>query len=140
MTVRPPRRAKRPRSLNFVSFLLALALAASVYGAAKFAPVYVLRSKAASIVSDAMFRYFRFAHHEALGRVREEAALRDEVVAQLRNAGVDDPDLAVSFSRSSSDIGVRADYTVVVQHPWVNRRTVLRFHPEARTSTERPFQ
>jgi len=124
-------RIKQPRHLNPVSLLVYLVLAAIVYGGVKFGPPYWRSLKVDEAVRGAVNEYWAATRgssdFEAPPRVREslERAIRD--------IGVDDPDLQLTFERDGEDLRVTATYKEVVTHPFVNRTTTLHFAPTAST-------
>src|SRR5437870_12563135 len=123
--------ASGPRRLNFVTLLLFCGFAAGGYWMWKFFPAWYTAWQVDSALADGAARTYQSAHLVEPNRsdmVREiERATRDRVVA----LGVDDPELALSLRVVERTAVASCDYTVVVQHPLVNKQSVMRFHRTA---------
>jgi hypothetical protein len=112
---------KGPRRINPVSIGLALLVAAAVYVAVKFLPVYLLRNEVDSVL-DSM----RYAASELRrGDDRKEKRIIEETYTKLLLLDIDEDHLEVYFDDEYETLN--AEYTVFVEHP-LGEVTTLEFH------------
>jgi hypothetical protein len=118
---------KKPSSFNLVSALMLLALAAGVYGAWKFGPVYYKRYKVDEILraGSAEASGIRALNQGARAGIEERVLAG--VVDRLGGLGIDAErsQLAVYFDDAYASL--HADYVVVVRHPG-GKRTTMNMH------------
>ena len=104
---------KGPKRINPTSIFVVLVLAAIVYSAVKFVPVYFLNNEVDTILNDAK-------HDAAQINEFSTSGLREKVLQEVRDKiielGIDGDYLEVSFEDDLSYI--YADYRVVVEHPF----------------------
>lgn len=126
-------RYKAPRKLNFISFIVGVALLGGIYAAVRFGPCHYRKWQAKSVLSEAAAK----AHakrvfnekiengHEEIGKIVEWAEGR------LRKLGITDATLSVTISNKEDGISAMAQYTERIKHPFVNKTTTLYFRPFA---------
>jgi hypothetical protein len=120
---------RKPSRINSVSVFLALLVAAGIYAAWKFVPHYTTAWKVDRVLQDVSNRAGPLLHLTGA----EQEALEGELTAQARSRiaelGIDDPELEVYFSPLIGTL--RADYAVIVEHPF-DKRTRVAFRRKVR--------
>ena len=124
---------KQPSGFNFVSLILVAVLGGAVYGAMKFGPPYWRDRQVKGKLEEGVNRLWRDRGVPGI-----ESVLRDELTTQIRELGVDDPNLLVTVERGAHRLRIAASYTVIVTHPG-RKITTLRFAPFFETDTKSPF-
>ncbi len=122
-------RYKKPRKLNFVSFLLAVAALAAGYSGFQFGPHYYHKWKAKGILSDAANRAYPKRMKEGWELHEFLTALQTKTEKRLKDVGIEDPKLDVKITMGQKDIVAKASYVVIVKHPFVDKKTTLYFRP-----------
>lgn len=124
---------KKPRKLNFVSFVLIVILAVVIYGSIKFGPPYYRKWKAKGPLSNAANAVYpkRNLPEENLQAYFEK--LKKEVTAELRTIGITDPGLQIHISKVGTEVTVTADYQEHITHPFYGTMS-LRFRPYNKAS------
>jgi hypothetical protein len=131
---------KKPRAINWVSVLVFVGLAAGIYWAARFVPVYYKRAKVDQTLENAG----RLADNIMNFNRRDQWRVEEDVLAQttkrLGELGITTKPveqggngLVVSFDPDYARI--RARYTVVIKHPIIGKKTVMKFDRSARVTT-----
>lgn len=121
---------KQPRKLNMVSLVVLLGILAGVYAAVQFGPVYARKWKAKEILSESVHQYYTRRRVSGGEEQSYLQGLREKTVAALRAAGIVDPNLMLSFTKSPRlDVTGILEYEEVISHPGVNKITRLRFRP-----------
>jgi hypothetical protein len=122
---------RQPRRFNWVSLPIYAAIAAALYSIVQFGPPVYRNMKVDEVIREAVNSYYAATRGAASGDAPDE--LRHQVEQRIRNLGIDDPQLALFFDKDAEKLTVTARYTVVVQHPFVKRTTMLEFAPSAKT-------
>ena len=131
---------KKPRSINSVSVLMALALLAAGYSGYQFGPHYYHKWKARGILSDAANRAYPKRMTEGWDRQNFITELKVKTEKKLKEMGIDDPKLDVTITYGKTAITAQASYVVIITHPFIDKKTTLYFRPVSEVSmTERPF-
>ena len=127
-----------PKRINAVSVTMVLILAAVAYLGWRFAPVYFDAWTVEHTLREAANETYRVARIAEPARSQQLKVIVDKARADIvRLANVDDPDLNVSLDLDGDVVAVAADYTVIVTHPYINKKTVLHFHKREKTSIKR---
>ena len=116
-----------------MSIFLLLAAGGAVYAGVKFGPPFWRDRQVKGKLEEAGNRFWRERNAPGI-----DGRLRDELIVQIRELGVDDPNLLVSVERGSERLRLSASYMVVVSHPG-RKITTLRFTPSFETDTKSPF-
>ena len=124
---------QQPSRLNPVSLLFLLAAGGVVYAGVKFGPPYWRDRQVQGKIEEAVNRLWRDRSVPGV-----ENTVHDEVTAQLREMGIDDPNLLVTVERTAELLRISASYTVVISHPG-KKITTLRFEPAFETENKSPF-
>lgn len=124
---------KQPSRINPVSLLLLLAAGAVAYAGVKFAPPFWRDREIKGKIEEAVNRMWRDRNVPGV-----EGMLHDQVTAQIRELGIDDPGLLVSVEKTAERMRISASYTVVISHPG-RKITTLRFEPSFETDTKSLF-
>ena len=126
-----------PSRLNWVSVLMTLLLAAAGYGGWKFFPVYMTSWQVDHALGDACAEAFHvdaFAEPQRSERLR---AIEEKTQQRVAALGITDPELTLHVEIADGAVAATCDYRVVVEHPWVNRQTIVPMHRQAKTSLQR---
>jgi hypothetical protein len=127
---------KGPRRINPVSVLVVLAIAAAIYVAVKFIPVYLKNSKVDTILDEARHEASQldpFAEDRFTGTTKADD-LADRVRDEILALG-DIPEEACEVYFSDDLRTLHADYTVVVRHPF-GKTTELDFQRSISTDRD----
>lgn len=131
--------ARGPRSLNVVSLLLLLGVAALSYAVWKFFPVYFMAWQVDHALAEGGARAYKISRAPEPGKTREKEALIADLRQKVVDLGVRDPEMALTLEFVGMDyVDVRCAYRAIVIHPLVDRYTVLTMQRSARTSLEKP--
>ena len=118
-----------PRRINLVSLTLFLAVAAGVYAIVKFGPSYYRQFEIREVLENYAVRYVARASGLGLSSSEQEDRLSDEAEDELRERGVPDPGVRVRFEVSAGQVTARAEYSETIEHPLIDKVTVLHFSP-----------
>lgn len=122
-----------PSRLNFVNFLVVVALAGGGYWCWKFLPNYYTGWQVDHVLAEAGNRAYKFVRLGEPARGNGLAQIEEEAKKGIVRLGVTDPEMTMHLDVSTPDVAVaECDYTVIVQHPYVNKETVLRMHRSKR--------
>lgn len=127
-------RYKKPRKLNFVSFLLILAALGAGYAGFQFGPHYYHKWKARGILSDAANRCYPKRMSEGIELFDFLQELQNKTTKRLREMGIEDPKMKVKITMGAKEITAQASYVVVIKHPFVDKTTTLYFRPTSSVS------
>jgi hypothetical protein len=128
----------QPRRLNAFTVTLLILFLAGGYWLWRFFPAYfdawtvdhVLKEAATSV-----YNVSRMREPERTQRLKEIA---DKARADAIKLGhVTDPDLNVELNLDGDKATVRAEYQVIVTHPYIHRTTTLRFVRTAQSNVKR---
>ena len=122
---------------NFVSITIYLILAAAGYGAWKFGPIYYTAFQVDSVLGAACGSSYR-AHR--LGEPARSSAMREiegDAKRGVHALDITDPALSVHLRIVGDIATATCDYTVIVEHPYIEKRTTLKMHREEKTSVKR---
>jgi hypothetical protein len=129
---------KKPRKLNFVSFLLFLVALALIYLAVQFGPPYWRKWQVKGVLAESANAIYpkRFlAGDTAYGFMSK---VQQDTIKRLRNeCGIEDKGLTVSVHKDRVNITVGADYRERINHPFVGQSTVLHFRPYSQLAITR---
>lgn len=137
-------RFRKPRRINFVSLLLIVGGVLAVYGAVRFAPVYWKRYKVDRALQEAATRSdsISLMNPETQRKLENDALVY--VYKEINDLGINTTPveqggngLRVYFDPNYARI--RAQYTVVVKHPF-GKRTVMKFDRSEKVPTNMKFK
>jgi hypothetical protein len=130
-------RYKKPRSINSVSVILVLMFGIAAYVLVCTWPVYSLSSRAKGTLLDALPMLYR-------ANLRPDSVasvmignLKKAVPAELRKAGVKDPNLEVVFSRDKEEVSIEAHFVATAFFPVINKTVEFHLSPRAVTDSAR---
>jgi hypothetical protein len=126
-----------PRSFNIVSFIMLLAMAAAGYGVWKFFPVYFTAWQVDRVLSDGASQSYKINRMREPLQSKSKADLIEIIRRKVVALGVTDPDMTVSVDFDGTQANAVCDYTVVVNHPFGDKVTVLPMHRTATTDLKR---
>lgn len=133
----PLRRDRSAGKISLSTLVMLLVLGAGGYWLWRFFPVYFDSWKVDNILDDCVTRAYALQRKSPSDRASGEHALVGEMRDRIRALGIADPELIVTLNHEGDKAVARADYTVLVRHPVVNKTTVMVMHRKAATSTAR---
>lgn len=122
--------AKESR-FNGVNITIGIVLLALLYGAVQYGPPYYRQWN----VRDALKTSGEGLAKGYPSMEAYLATLRKSAMERVREEGVTDEKLSLKLERVGRDVAITADYTEVVSHPLVNKKTNLHFTPMGRVVT-----
>jgi hypothetical protein len=112
-----PIRYKQPRRINVVSIALVLALALGAYAAYQFLPLYFRKQEVYRVLEETGSAFSgRRGFYVDDGRAREQ--LRRKMENDIRNLGIDDPDLETWVEIDGTEARFGAVYSHWVAWPY----------------------
>lgn len=127
-----------PRRFNALTAFMILCALAAGYWVWRFFPAYFdswTVDHALREASSASYRVARLpepTRSQQLKIIVEQA--RENII---KKANVTDPDLYVDMNLDGDIATVSAEYSVVVTHPYINKKTTLHFHRSESTNIKR---
>jgi len=128
---------KKPGKINAVSFIVFICLAGAAYAAVQFTPAYYRKWKAKGILSECGAKlYPRRNNLDTPAGMDFIQEVEDKAAAELQALGIKDTGLYVKITVSGKSVTSSAVYQEVINHPFVGKRTILRFNPTNQGSLE----
>jgi hypothetical protein len=120
-----------PRRINSVSITLVLIAIAGGYWMWRFFPAYFDAWSVDHILKEAAAETYQANRLEESQRMQQLKDIVDKAKSKIvQEVGIHDPDLTVNLNIDGDKATVTADYKVIVTHPMVSYRNLLRFHRE----------
>ena len=115
-----------PSRINFVSFLVLLAVLAAGYWCWKFMPHYYTAWQVDHVLAEAGNRSYKFVRLGDPARGQGLQEIEDSSRKSIIRLGVTDPEMQMHLDVSTPEIAIaECKYSVVIDHPYVNKQTVL---------------
>ncbi len=112
-----PIRYKKPRRINFVSVTLVLALALGVYAAYQFLPLWFMKNEVHRVLQETSST-FAGRRNLYVEDAQARDTLRRRMETDIRNLGVDDPDLETWIEVDRGEARFGAVYSRWVEWPF----------------------
>ena len=126
----------RSGNSNIVTIFLTLVLAAGIYGAVQFGPIYYRKWQVKSVLSD--LTKSRLTDESGQTSVGEKVRqIQEFAKMRIRKLEVKDPGLQVTITATETRVEAAASYREVVKHPWINKTTTLYFRLNAAQNMQR---
>jgi hypothetical protein len=129
--------ASGPSRINIVNFLLLVALLAGAYGVWKFLPHYYTAWQIDRLLETAGTRSYRVVRIPEPARGRGIQEIEDDTRKAIVLLGVDDPAMTMNLSIVENEAIAECDYTVIVEHPYIHKQTVLKMHRAKKVDVKR---
>jgi hypothetical protein len=120
-----------PRRINAVTITLILLAAAAGYWFWLFFPVHFDAWSVDHILKEAASQTYQTQRLTDSQRMEQLKLIVDGARGKIiKQVGIHDPELAVNLNVDGDKATVTADYSVVVKHPWIGKRTQMHLHRE----------
>ncbi len=127
-----------PRRFNALTAFMLLCALAAAYWVWRFFPAYFDAWTVDHALHEAASTSYKVARLPEPTRSQQLKLIvelaRENIV---KKANVTDPDLYVGMNLDGDIVTVSAEYSVVVEHPYINKRTTLHFHRAESTNIKR---
>jgi hypothetical protein len=128
---------KKPRRLNAVSGVMALAFGGFVYFVVAIWPLLALRSNVKDTLADALPHLWKInLMGEGVAR-RELIGFRKKLLEDLRKIGVKDKQMELVVDRNKKEVALQARYAGVATFPGTTKTIQLKFGPRVETEAAR---
>ena len=120
-----------PRRINAVSVTLILCALGVAYWFWLFFPVHFDSWSVDHILKESASQTYQTQRLMESQRMEQLKLIVDGARTKIvKQVGIADPELSVNLNVDGDKATMTADYSVVVTHPWINKRTTMRLHRE----------
>jgi hypothetical protein len=123
--------ARGPDGFNLGTLVMLLGMGAAGYWTWKFFPHYFTAWQVDHALSNAASRSYKISQMREPFQTIERRKLIDDLTKKIQSLGVVDPELTVDVSWEDNVARATSDYNVAIQHPVVDKITILEMHRHA---------